>query len=112
MIQANFWKNKLATNEVMIKAGKQKAALALLQEPYVGRARRMRSYRGVRIFQGEDDGIVKAAVAVFDPDLDIIQHPELTTNNIAVVEVQTSAWRIAFVSFYFEPDQPIEPRLD
>lgn len=86
--------------------------MAVLQEPYVGGAGYMRSYPGVRIFQGAGEGIVKAAIAVFDPTLDIIQHPELTTNNIVVVEVRTSAWKIALISLYFEPLQPIEPYLE
>lgn len=72
----------------------------------------MRSHRGVRVFQGAGEGVVKAAIAVFDPDLDVTQYPELTTNNVVVVEVRTSAWKIALVSYYFESDQPVDPYLD
>ena len=74
----------------------------------------MKSYRGSRIYQCEVDGSgrVKAAIAVFDDDLDVIPYPKLTTNNIVVVGIRTKAWEIAVVSYYFEPDQPIGPYLD
>lgn len=74
----------------------------------------MKSYRGARIYQCEVEGsgTVKAAVAVFDNDLDIIPYPKLTTNNIVVVGIRTRAWEIAVASYYFEPDQPIGPYLD
>ena len=74
----------------------------------------MKSYRGARIYQCEVDGSgrVKAAIAVFDHDLDVIPYPKLTTNNIVVVGIRTKAWEIAVVSYYFEPDQPIGPYLD
>lgn len=71
----------------------------------------MKGYKGVRIFQGalKDENINKAAIAVFDNQIDVIQYPELTTNNIVVVSLRTSAWEVTLVSFYFEPDKPIEP---
>lgn len=72
----------------------------------------MKDYRGVRIFQNTGEGTVKAAIAVFDHNIDIIQYPKLTTNNIVVVEARTNAWRITLVSFYFEPDQPISSYLE
>lgn len=75
----------------------------------------MKDYRGVRIFQSmkPGDGPVKAAIAVFDFDLDVIQCPEFTTPNISVVKIRTSAWEILVVSFYFEPDpEHIEPYLE
>lgn len=74
----------------------------------------MKSHRGVRIFQNTDDGegTVKAAIAVFDSNLNIKQYPKLTTNNIIVVGIQTSAWEITLTSIYFEPDKPVEPYLD
>lgn len=55
---------------------------------------------------------MKAAIAVFDHDMNVIQCPEFTTNNIVVVKIRTSAWEITVVSFYFEPDQPIQPYLE
>ncbi|XP_047028061.1 uncharacterized protein LOC124636164 [Helicoverpa zea] len=107
-------RKNLATQELLIEAGDRKVALALLQEPYVGGIRKMRDYHGVRIFQSADqgEGTVKSAIAVFNHDLDVLQCPELTTNNITVVRIRTRAWEIAVVSFYFEPDQPIEPYLE
>lgn len=50
------------------------------------------------------EGNVKAAIAVFDHDLKVIQYPQLTTNNIVVVGIQTEAWEITLTSFYFEPE--------
>ncbi|XP_049868206.1 uncharacterized protein LOC126371572 [Pectinophora gossypiella] len=107
-------RKKLATQELMIEAGKRKATAALIQEPYVGGATKMSGFRGVRVFQSTrpGSGTVKAAIAIFDPDLNVIQYPELTTENIVVVGIQTSAWKLTLVSFYFEPDQPLGPYLD
>ncbi|KAJ8705883.1 hypothetical protein PYW08_012929 [Mythimna loreyi] len=86
----------------------------MIQEPYVGGTRSMKTYRGARIYQceAEGSGRVKAAIAVFDDDLDVIPYPKLTTNNIVVVGIRTKAWEITVVSYYFEPDQPISPYLD
>ncbi|CAB3249970.1 unnamed protein product [Arctia plantaginis] len=73
-----------------------------------------RVYRGVRVFQntGQGGGTVKAAMAVFDPNLDVVQYPQLTTDNIVVVGIRTSAWMITLVSFYFEPTEPVGPYLE
>lgn len=114
MFQANLQRNYLATSELMLEANKRQISLALLQEPYVGRSKCMGHYGGVRVFQGADqrDGPVKAAIAVFDQNLDVRQFPKLTTNNIVVVSIRTCTWEITVVSYYFEPDQPIEPYLE
>ncbi|KAA5570549.1 hypothetical protein F3G14_19145, partial [Acinetobacter baumannii] len=40
------------------------------------------------------------------------QYPQLTTNNIVVVGIRTRAWEITLVSYYFEPDKPIESYLE
>lgn len=98
----------------MVEADKRKVEFALLQEPYVGGISRMKGYRGARVYQNTEygEGTVKAAIAVFNQDLDVIQCPELTTNNIAVVRIRTRAWQITAISFYFEPTQPIEPYLE
>ncbi|XP_049874511.1 uncharacterized protein LOC126372706 [Pectinophora gossypiella] len=114
VFQANLQRKELATNELMLEANKIRAAFALLQEPYVGSSSGMKAYRGARIFQntGQEEGTVKAAIAVFDQDMDIVQYPELTTNNILVVRIRTSAWEMVVISCYFEPDQPIEPYLE
>ncbi|CAH2216015.1 jg23121, partial [Pararge aegeria aegeria] len=97
----------------MIEATHGKFAVALLQEPYVGGIGKMKSYRGVRIYQSADqgEGTVKAAIAVFQQELEIIQYPKFTTNNIVVVKIRTSAWETTVVSYYFEPNRPIEPYL-
>ncbi|CAK1589381.1 unnamed protein product [Parnassius mnemosyne] len=107
-------RKKLATHELFIEAEKRRADIALLQEPYVGGANTMKGQRGVRVFQNSSpgEGTVKAAVAVFNVDFNIKQYPKLTTNNIIVVGIQTRAWEITLVSYYFEPDQPIEPYID
>lgn len=44
--------------------------------------------------------------------MDIVQYPQLTTNNILVVGIRTSASEVIRVSFYFEPYQPIAHYLD
>ncbi|KAJ2940791.1 hypothetical protein O0L34_g14908 [Tuta absoluta] len=74
----------------------------------------MKGYKGARIFQNTSpgEGTVKSAIAIFDPNLDVTQYPELTTNNIAVVRIRTSAWSILLIAYYFEPDSPIEPYLN
>ncbi|KAL0822118.1 hypothetical protein ABMA28_005482 [Loxostege sticticalis] len=112
--QTNLQRKELATTELMVEASRRKLAFALVQEPYVGGRKRMKDYRGARVYQNASvgDGTVKAAIVVFDADLDVIQCPKLTTDNIVVVRIRTSAWEIAAVSFYFEPDQPIGPYLD
>ena len=111
--QANLQRKRLATTEMFLEAGKRGISVALLQEPYVGGAKVLRSQQGVRVFQSTDvgEGTVKAAIAVFDKDVNVVQYPKLTTNNIAVVGIQTRAWEITLVSIYFEPDKPLEPYL-
>lgn len=98
----------------MIEASNRRMAFALLQEPYVGAIGRMRDYGGAKIFQNtnQGEGTIKAAIAVFDDELDVLQCPDLTTNNIIVVRIRTSAWEIFVVSFYFEPDIDVQPYLD
>ncbi|KAL0858961.1 hypothetical protein ABMA27_010821 [Loxostege sticticalis] len=112
--QANLQRKQLATTELMADASRRKVAFALVQEPYVGGVKRMKDYRGARVFQNTEvgDGTVKAAIVVFDGDLDVLQCPKLTNDNIVVVRIRTSAWEIAAVSFYFEPDKPIGPHLE
>lgn len=74
----------------------------------------MKNYRGVTVYQCTNRGEkkIKAAIAIFNTDIDVIQCVEYTTPNIAVVKIKTSAWEIVVVSFYFEPDTPIEPFLN
>lgn len=112
--QANLQRKALATTELMVEASKRKLAFALVQEPYVGSRRMMKDYRGARLYQNTPvgDGTVKAAIVVFDGELDVIPCPKLTSDNIVAVRIRTSDWEIAAVSYYFEPDQPIGPYLD
>ncbi|KAL0858264.1 hypothetical protein ABMA27_012168 [Loxostege sticticalis] len=112
--QTNLQRKQLATTELMVEASRRKLAFALVQEPYVGGIRRMKDYRGARVYQNAKvgDGTVKAAIVVFDDDLDVIQCPKLTCDHIVAVRIRTSDWEIAAVSFYFEPDKPIGPYLD
>ncbi|CAK1582710.1 unnamed protein product [Parnassius mnemosyne] len=113
VVQANLQKKELATSELMLEASKGGMSLALIQEPYVGGVGYMRDYRGARIFQsGQTEGVVKAAIAVFDNNIYVTQCPTLTTNNIAVVVVKTNTWEMGVISLYLEPDVPIEPYMD
>lgn len=113
-MQANLQRKNLATNEMYIEAAKRRVALAMVQEPYVGGVGKMRSCGPARVYQcvGQEEGVVKAAIVVFDADLDIEQDPELTTNNIVVVRIRTAAWSINVVSFYFEPTASLEPYVE
>lgn len=114
IIQANLQRKKLATNELLLEAVKRRVSVALLQEPYIGGAKEMRSHQGVRIFQNVNygEGTVKAAIAVFDQHLIVKQYPKLTTNNVVVISVHTDAWEVTLVSFYFEPDRLVLPYLE
>lgn len=114
IIQANLQRKKLATNELLLEAVKRRVSVALLQEPYIGGSKEMRSHQGVRIFQNVNygEGTVKAAIAVFDQHLIVKQYPKLTTNNVVVISVHTDAWEVTLVSFYFEPDRPVLPYLE
>ncbi|XP_063894705.1 uncharacterized protein LOC126057099 [Helicoverpa armigera] len=114
VLQANLQRKQLATAELLEAASRSKSSFALIQEPYVGSVRRMRSYRGARIYQAseEGEGTVKAAIVVLDHDLDVKQCPELTTHNIVVVRIRTQAWEIAAASVYFEPDKPMDSYLE
>lgn len=92
-----------------MEAVNRKVAVALLQEPYVGGAGEMRSRQGVRLYQNtnREEGTVKAVVAVFDENLRVKPHPNLTTNNFVLLGIQAETWKVTLVSFYFEPEAPI-----
>lgn len=49
---------------------------------------------------------VKAAIVVFNTNLDVEQCPKLTTHNTAVVRIRTRVWEITVLSVYYEPDKP------
>ncbi|CAG4944779.1 unnamed protein product [Parnassius apollo] len=103
----------MAPSELLIEASNQRARFALVQEPYVGGTGRVKSQNGIRVFQYADhgSGTVKVAIIVFDADLHITQYPKLTTTNIAVVGIRVRNWEIILVSFYFEPDLPMDSYL-
>ncbi|KAJ2948228.1 hypothetical protein O0L34_g10038 [Tuta absoluta] len=98
----------------MLEAVKRKAAVAIIQEPYIGNSKAMTQPNGVRVYQNArpEDGVVKSAIVVFDPKLEVSQSQELTTNNIVVVNIRSGAWKVTLASFYFEPDQPLETYLE
>ncbi|XP_037292211.1 uncharacterized protein LOC119188594 [Manduca sexta] len=98
----------------MSVAAERRLAFALIQEPYVRSIGRMKDYGTARIFQCAKrvDGRVKAAIAVFDDDMDALICPEYTTTNIVVVKIRTSAWEMVVVSYYFEPNVPVDRYLD
>lgn len=114
IVQTNLQRKELALQEILLEATKRKFAIALLQEPYVGNIGRLKEYKGTKIYQCAipEAGTVKAAIIVFDDTIDVIQYPEYTTTNIAVVKLRTDAWELLVVSFYFEPDQDIELYLE
>ncbi|KAG6438996.1 hypothetical protein O3G_MSEX000394 [Manduca sexta] len=98
----------------MLAAAERRLAFALIQEPYVGGTGRVKNYGAAGIFQcaEREKGPVKAAIAVFDQTMDALICPEFTTTNIVVVKIRTSAWEIVVVSYYFEPDRPVDGYLD
>lgn len=111
--QANLQRKKLATTELMMDAQKRGTMFALIQEPDTGARRKMKTHNGTRTYQNnsDTDGTVKAAVVVFNPDVTVTQLDEFTTNNIVVVKIETMAWEVYAISFYFEPDSPINNYL-
>lgn len=103
---------RLATDELIMEAGRRGTTLALLQEPYVGGEGVVKGYPGTRVYQRTGGGTVKAAIMVFDSRVKVTEYPELTSSNVVVIGAQSGTWKIVLVSFYFEPDQPIAPYLE
>lgn len=114
VIQANLQRSKLATQDLLHEAQKRKARFALIQEPYVGAKGVVNQYTGVRIVQKEHNRTkpVKAAILVFDDQVEVIASPTLTNENIAVAILKTDTWNIVVTSVYFEDHLPIEPYLE
>lgn len=85
-----------------------------MQEPYIGSTGMLKHYRGVRIIQRNSNRAkpVKAAIMVFDSDVEVLDDQNLTTENIAVATLKTSEWQLALVSVYFEDYKPLEPYLE
>lgn len=114
VVQANLQRKKLATEELLFEAGKRNIAFALVQEPYVGNKDELRQYPGTRVVQKTQNRTkpVKSAIMVFDDDLEVIEDPTLTTENIAVATLRTNMWTLGVISIYLEDSLPIEPYLD
>ncbi|XP_063827121.1 uncharacterized protein LOC135076627 [Ostrinia nubilalis] len=107
---ANLQRCSQATDELMMEAAKGKLAFALVQEPYTGATRILKTYRGTRVVQSavSGGGTVKAAIVLFDDSIDLTLCPTLTTENIAVAKLRTAAWEILVVSVYLQGDGDIE----
>ncbi|KAJ2950333.1 hypothetical protein O0L34_g8563 [Tuta absoluta] len=99
--------------ELFMEAQKRKTCFALVQEPYVGDEGEIKITQSMRIIQSAKPRTkpVKSAIIVFNGEIDIIEDPTLTTENIAVAILKTNVWRIAVISIYFEDSAPIEPYL-
>ncbi|KAJ2937353.1 hypothetical protein O0L34_g19237 [Tuta absoluta] len=69
---------------------------------------------GTRVVQRTHNRLnpIKAAIIVFDPDIQILEHPLLTTENMAVATLITNRWTIGVLSFYLEEEQPIEEDIE
>ncbi|XP_045450167.1 uncharacterized protein LOC123658921 [Melitaea cinxia] len=113
ILQVNLQRCKQAYSELLIEASSLGARVALVQEPYVGGVGRVTGKSGIRVFQPADqgNGTVKAAIIIFGADFYVKQYPELTTNNITVVGIRVRGREITLVSFYFEPDLPMDSYL-
>lgn len=113
-MQANLQRKKLATQELLIEAEKQKTCFALVQEPYIGSKGEVKQYSGTRVVQRtlHRTKPIKAAIIVFDEAIEVVANPMLTTENIAVAILKTSDWTMAVLSIYFEDSLPIDPYLD
>lgn len=112
--QANLQKKKLATEELLVEAEKRKISFALVQEPYVGAKEELKQYQGTRVVQKYQNRIkpVKAAIVVFDGNMEVVEEPALTTENIAVAILKTKVCTLAVVSIYLEDHLPIEPYIE
>lgn len=113
-MQVNLQKKKLATQELMLEAGRRKTAFALVSEPYIGNTGELKQQVGTRIVQRSHNRakVNKAAIVVFDPDIEITEFPLISTENIVAAVLNTDTWTIGVVSFYLEDNQPIETDID
>lgn len=62
----------------------------------------MKSCQGVRLYQNTNcgEGTVRSVIAIFDENRIVKQYPNLTTNHLVVLGIQTEAWEETLVSFY------------
>ncbi|CAK1583201.1 unnamed protein product [Parnassius mnemosyne] len=74
----------------------------------------LKRHVGTRVVQRNNNRTkpVKAAIVVFDENVEIIESPTLTTENIAVAILKTNEWTMGVISIYMEDYMPIEPYLD
>lgn len=87
--------------------------MGMIQEPYVGAEGCIQPRLGYRIIQKVKNRTkpVKSSVVVFDDNIEIIENPILTTENIAVATLRTDAWTLGVISVYFEGSEDIEPYI-
>ncbi|XP_063823084.1 uncharacterized protein LOC135073021 [Ostrinia nubilalis] len=113
MIQANLQRSKQATAELLKAAEDMKAAIALVQEPYVGSTGTMKLPKGTQVIQCtiNRQKPVKAAILIFSDKLRVIHDPQLVTETEAAVLLQAGKTSIGVVSVYYEGDKDIEPYL-
>lgn len=114
VIQVNLQRKELATNELIEEAGRRKTALALVSEPYIGARGVLKQHTGTRVVQRSFNRTKpnKAAIIVFDPDIEIEEHPLLTTENLVTATLKTNTWTIGVVSMYLEKEEPIEQDIE
>lgn len=113
VIQANLRRSRNATAELHQAVHDRKISIALIQEPYVGNQGEMKQYPGSRVIQCtlNRQKPVKAAIVVYDKNLEVIHDPQLVTENIAAVYIKAGPLTLGVVSVYFEDKEEIEPYL-
>ena len=79
-------------------------SIALVSEPYVGRETTVHAIRGVNIFQFATNGRVKACVLIKDNFGVALGVTQLSTSNLAVVEIKLRQRKLFIASAYIEPD--------
>ncbi|CAF4950774.1 unnamed protein product [Pieris macdunnoughi] len=99
--------------ELMQEAVKRRAALALVQEPYVGAGTQVIGYAGARVFQVSDSAVrTKAAIVVFDQSLKA-ELAGTPTPNIVTIKIDNWPREVHLTFFYFEPKpHAIQPYLE
>lgn len=110
VIQVNLQRKKLATDELIMEAGRRKTSFALVSEPYIGASGVLKQPNGTRVIQRSlnREKPNKAAIIVFDPDIEIIEHPLLTSENIVVATLKTNTWTMVIISIYLEEEKAID----
>lgn len=114
IVQANLQRKRLATQELLLEAQKRKLSFAVVQEPYVGAVGELKRYTGTRVIQSGPMRAkpVKAAIIVFDDEIQILTNSTISSENIAVAILKTNKWTVGVISVYFEDSMPLEPYLD